>query len=552
MENPILEERERRKQIFNGIYSSQARQIQDLIRNGVFGEEGNLQQNCIASKENIDLLANKAGIAKNDRVLDVCCGIGGISSYFAGKYGCQINGLDFCEAGIKAAEKLARAKGVNTRSVFEVCLAEEMPFEDGSFDIVYSFDSFHYVHDKQLMLNECLRVLKPGGKLVFYDWVYNGDISQRGKKLAELWGYMYVASYEEYNRYLNNLGLEAVEVIDNSKSFMDIISRWVKMILHYKDFLITNCGADYFDKTIGRWQLYKDLSQSSVLKQYLFVCRKPLNSLREQRRMRKNIFEVMYSAQARKLQGLIRDGVFGKAGNIGQNCILSKEDLELLTEKAAVNKDTKVLDSCCGVGGIATYIAKKYGCKMSGVDLSEAGIGFAKKTAEEKGIGPLCNFQVGLAEALPFRDQEFDLVCSFDSFNYVFDKSGLFRECFRVLRKGGKLAFYDWIYEGIPSEKLQLLRQLWGYMYIDSEEEYKKSLEKSGFDILEVTDNSGNFKDIISRWVEMILSLKDLLVKECSVDYFNKTIGRWELYRQLSHSRDLRQVLIICDKPKKS
>jgi SAM-dependent methyltransferase len=97
------------------------------------------------------------------KLLDIGCGSGLFCS-LAAKKGTEVTGIDATEAMI------ARAKVKVPGAKFSVGEMEELPFEDGSFDVVCGFNSFQYAADTKNAFNEAKRVLKPGGKLVAMIW----------------------------------------------------------------------------------------------------------------------------------------------------------------------------------------------------------------------------------------------------------------------------------------------------------------------------------------------------------------------------------------------
>ncbi|MFO1050600.1 MAG: class I SAM-dependent methyltransferase [Planctomycetota bacterium] len=105
------------------------------------------------------MLPNDAG-----RLLDVGCGT---CFYFPllSKHAKEIVGVDVCIPMIEQARELIAAKGLTNCSVLEHS-ALELPFEDGSFDTVHSWDFLHHVPDLKKALEEIARVLKPGGRYV--------------------------------------------------------------------------------------------------------------------------------------------------------------------------------------------------------------------------------------------------------------------------------------------------------------------------------------------------------------------------------------------------
>jgi ubiquinone/menaquinone biosynthesis C-methylase UbiE len=105
------------------------------------------------------------------RVLDLGCGTGELTRMIADRLDSARGGLSL---GIDAAARMiavARKKRGNDACRFEVAAAENLPYEDASFDAVVSSLFFHHVdlELKQRALAESYRVLKPGGKLVIAD-----------------------------------------------------------------------------------------------------------------------------------------------------------------------------------------------------------------------------------------------------------------------------------------------------------------------------------------------------------------------------------------------
>lgn len=100
------------------------------------------------------------------RLLDIGCGAGGKSLYYAG-LGAQVTGIDILpayEAEARAlCEKLGYAYGTQFR--FQTADAADLPFADGSFDTIILNDAVEHVAQPEAMLAEALRVLRPGGRL---------------------------------------------------------------------------------------------------------------------------------------------------------------------------------------------------------------------------------------------------------------------------------------------------------------------------------------------------------------------------------------------------
>lgn len=114
-------------------------------------------------------LARQLPLSPSTRVLDVGSGLGGASRYLALTYGCQITGLDITQAYVQAAQMLAERLGLASRVTYRQGNALDMPFEDASFDVVWTQHAAMNIADKDKLYREIWRVLRPGGFLAIYD-----------------------------------------------------------------------------------------------------------------------------------------------------------------------------------------------------------------------------------------------------------------------------------------------------------------------------------------------------------------------------------------------
>jgi ubiquinone/menaquinone biosynthesis C-methylase UbiE len=103
----------------------------------------------------------------------------------------------------------------------------------------------------------------------------------------------------------------------------------------------------------------------------------------------------------------------------------------------------QVLDVGSGLGGASRYLAQHFDCRVTGLDLSEEYCRVAAMLAGRLGLASRVNYRCGNALALPFAPAVFDLLWTQHAGMNIPDKTTLYREMWRVLRPGGKLAFYD-------------------------------------------------------------------------------------------------------------
>lgn len=116
---------------------------------------------------------------------------------------------------------------------------------------------------------------------------------------------------------------------------------------------------------------------------------------------------------------------------------------EILAEMVDVGPESRVLDAGCGIGGSAIYLAKRFGCRVTGITLSQKQVESASRHAERNGVGHLTTFRTMDFHRPTFHDGSFDIVWAIESACHARDKTVFLKEMWRILREGGRLIVAD-------------------------------------------------------------------------------------------------------------
>lgn len=123
-------------------------------------------------------LASLIGVTADMSVLDVGSGVGGPARFLAATYGCRVTGIDLSQPFVDAARYLTERTGLSGQVSFQTGSALELPFDNGSFNIVFLQHVAMNISDRVRLYREIRRVLKPGGRFATFDVVLNSGEPQ--------------------------------------------------------------------------------------------------------------------------------------------------------------------------------------------------------------------------------------------------------------------------------------------------------------------------------------------------------------------------------------
>jgi tocopherol O-methyltransferase len=156
------------------------------MHHGYYGRAGTYKiDRRQAQIDIIEELLDWAKVQSAENIIDIGCGIGGATLYLAQKFNAMATGITLSPIQAARARERAREMNLEDKAHFEVADALNIPFKDNNFDLVWSLESGEHMPDKTKFVQECYRVLKPGGTLILATWCHRPTNSLAGELTAD-------------------------------------------------------------------------------------------------------------------------------------------------------------------------------------------------------------------------------------------------------------------------------------------------------------------------------------------------------------------------------
>jgi 27-O-demethylrifamycin SV methyltransferase len=227
------------------------------------------------------LMAESAKLTPGSEVLDVGCGTGNPAIYLAREHKCRVVGISNSSVGIKRAEARAREKGMAVEVRFCVADGTATGFENESFDVTWVMESSHLMREKELLIQECARVLRPGGRVVLCDLVLRRPMLTRlGVALChdlmileEVYGKSTLQFGETYIRQFEQWKI-ATEGRDVSEQVLPTFAHWRHNAERRASEVSEILGEAALDKFVRSCEIMTRLFQTGQFGYYVVAGRK--------------------------------------------------------------------------------------------------------------------------------------------------------------------------------------------------------------------------------------------------------------------------------------
>src|SRR4051794_14524382 len=154
--------------LYNSSYGNYEAAVYRQIRTAAYGQD--LGQTSWVTTEESQEIPGLLALTSSSRVLEIGCGSGHYAIQLAHAVGCRVLGVDVNDFGVRNANRLSTEAGLPDRVQFQRCdVSKPLPFENETFDAVFSNDVICHIPNRLALLRELHRAIKPAGKLLFSD-----------------------------------------------------------------------------------------------------------------------------------------------------------------------------------------------------------------------------------------------------------------------------------------------------------------------------------------------------------------------------------------------
>jgi cyclopropane fatty-acyl-phospholipid synthase-like methyltransferase len=216
------------------------------------------------------------GLRPGTRVLDMGAGYGGAARHLARSVGCRVTCLNLSEVQNETNRRLSREQGLDDRVKVRHGNFEEVPEPDASFDVVWSQDALLHSGRRRKVLEECWRLLVPGGQLIFTDPMQADDCPP--DVLRPVYDRLHLdslGSFAFYRKAAADLGFEEVRCVDLTAQLRHHYARVREELARRYDDMLARSGREYVDRMLQGLQAWVDAADAGHLAWGILQFRRP-------------------------------------------------------------------------------------------------------------------------------------------------------------------------------------------------------------------------------------------------------------------------------------
>ncbi len=223
-----------------------------------------------------------------------------------------------------------------------------------------------------------------------------------------------------------------------------------------------------------------------------------------------------------------------------------------LAGKAGIGRGMSGVDLCCCNGAGMRFLVRHMGVdRMQGVDATPEVVERGQRRCKEQGLEARISFTLADVCATGLSDGGADFVWGEDAWCYVVDKPALMAEAVRLVKRGGRIAFTDWVYaDGLSDSEAERYLRFMKFPNVESIGGYRRLLEKCGCDVL-IAEDTGRFAPYVDLYLNMLdmqLTGDALRIIGFDTTLMASLAGEMVFMKGLAHDGKIAQGLFVARK----
>jgi glycine/sarcosine/dimethylglycine N-methyltransferase len=219
------------------------------IHIGLYEDTSDIKE---ASRRTVEAMARMVEpLGPETNVLDIGAGYGGAARHLARAYGCSVRCLNISETQNDYNRYMNRRQGLADLVTVVHGSFEDIPEPDASFDLVWSQDAILHSGDREKVLREVRRVLKPGGQFIFTDPMQADDCPDG--VLQPVYDRIHLeslGSFRFYRETAERLGFETLDLVDLTPNLRRHYARVAEELRTHYDELVGKSSKAYLDRML--------------------------------------------------------------------------------------------------------------------------------------------------------------------------------------------------------------------------------------------------------------------------------------------------------------
>lgn len=224
-------------------------------------------------------LAKRAGIREGWHGIDLCSALGAGCRFLTRFFNVSMVGYDGTDTMINKAIERTQAEDFGEKIKYIKGDVTNLEVGDGEFDFVWGEDAWCYVDDKDKLIAEAARVVKPGGIVAFTDWIEGprGLSNEEASRINTFMKFPYMENQKGYEALFAKYGLTVMESTDLTEEYAGYVDFYIKMLVDQLSFdalKIIGFDMDMFQAMGGEMAFMAQKGHEGKMGRGRFICKK--------------------------------------------------------------------------------------------------------------------------------------------------------------------------------------------------------------------------------------------------------------------------------------